>query len=82
PVKLKEAYGDHVAFWGGLDTQHILSLARPEEVSEHVKKLLRALAPRGGYVFAAVHNIQPNTPPENILTAFKAAHEFGKYPIG
>jgi uroporphyrinogen decarboxylase len=29
----------------------------------------------GGYVMAAVHNVQPDVPPENILAMFEAGRE-------
>jgi hypothetical protein len=32
-------------------------------------------------VFAAIHNILGDVPPENILAAVDAAYEFGSYPI-
>ena len=36
------------------------------------------LAPGGGFVFAAVHNIQAFVPPENIVAAFDTALQYGK----
>jgi uroporphyrinogen decarboxylase len=33
----------------------------------------------GGFVLAAVHNIRPEVPPENIVAMIEAAHEFGRY---
>jgi uroporphyrinogen decarboxylase len=42
---------------------------------------IRQLAPGGGYVFAAIHNIQPQVPPENIVALFETARRFGMYPI-
>ena len=33
----------------------------------------------GGFIFAPVHNIQPNVPPENIVTMFQTALEHGCY---
>jgi len=43
--------------------------------------LIKIFAPKGGFIYASVHNIQPNTPPENIATIYKTAYEYGKYPI-
>ena len=43
--------------------------------------LIRTLGPGGGFLFAASHNIQFDTPPENIVAMFDAAHEYGKYPL-
>ncbi|MDK6029354.1 uroporphyrinogen decarboxylase family protein [Ignisphaera sp. 4213-co] len=82
PEKLKRDYGEQVTFWGGgADTQHVLPFAKPDEVVEHVKKLIKIFAPGGGFVFASVHNIQPPTPPENIVAMFETAYKYGKYPI-
>ena len=35
--------------------------------------------PGGGFVVAPIHNIQDNTPPENIMAMYKAVHENGIY---
>jgi len=82
PEKLKKEFGEQITFWGGgIDTQHVLPFARPEEVVDHVKKLIKIFAPGGGFVYASVHNIQPGVPPQNIVAMFKTAYEYGKYPI-
>ena len=79
--RLKERFGDRISFWGAIDTQDILPHGTPEDVEKEVKKRIRDLAPGGGYVLAAVHNIQRDVPPENIMAMFKAAKEYGEYPI-
>jgi uroporphyrinogen decarboxylase len=78
--RLKEEYGQDMVFWGGgVDTQHVLPFGRPEEVADEVKRRIDDLAPGGGFVFAAVHNIQALVPPENIVTMFDTALGYGKY---
>lgn len=78
--RLKEKYGKDIVFWGGgVDTQHVLPFGTPEEVADEVKCRIDDLAPGGGFVFAAVHNIQAYVPPENIVTAFETALEYGRY---
>jgi uroporphyrinogen decarboxylase len=57
----------------------VLPFGKPEEVADEVKRCIDDLAPGGGFVFAAVHNIQAFVPPENIVTAFETALEYGKY---
>ena len=82
PEKLKKTYGDQITFWGGgADNQHILPFVKPEELNEHVKNLIRIFAPRGGFIFANIHNIQPGIPPENIVAMFKTVYGYGRYPI-
>jgi uroporphyrinogen decarboxylase len=74
PAHLKKAYGDRFTFWGGgCDTGHVLPCGTPEEVREHVRKLISIWAPGGGFVFQQVHNILADVPPENIIAMFKAA---------
>jgi len=80
PARLKAEFGDRLVFWGGgIDAQHVLPRASPQEVREHVRRNLEAFKPGGGYVFNNVHNIQGDVPPENVLAMFDAAYEFGKY---
>jgi uroporphyrinogen decarboxylase len=80
PGDLKRRYGDKLTFWGGaIDTQHVLSVASPDEVRQHVRRNLDAFKPGGGYVFNNVHNIQAGVPAENIVALFDAAHEYGFY---
>jgi uroporphyrinogen-III decarboxylase len=83
PASLKKRYGDRITFWGGgADTQSTLPFGTPDQVREEVEARLRIFAPGGGFVFNPVHNIQTNTPPENIVAAYETALESGAYPIG
>jgi len=77
--RLKEEFGDRMAFWGAIDTHRVLPFGTPEEVRAEVKRRIEDLAPGGGYILNSVHNLQPEVPPENILAMFEAAKEFGKY---
>ncbi|MCX8189407.1 MAG: hypothetical protein N3F64_06815 [Nitrososphaeria archaeon] len=70
---LKERFGEKLVFWGGIDTQRVLPFGKPENVIEEVKRRVFDLARGGGYILASVHNIQPLTPPENIITMFDYA---------
>jgi len=80
-AKLKEKYGDRLSFWGAIDTQRVLPHGSVAEVAEEVKRRIDDLGRGGGYILAAVHNIQPDVPPENILTMFHTARSYGKYPL-
>ena len=77
PERLKRDFGQDITFWGGgCDTRHILNRATPDEVKDHVRRNIDALAPGGGFVFNTVHNIMPDVPPENIVAMFEAVDEF------
>ena len=78
PFLLKKDFGNDIVFWGGgVDTQKILPTGTVEEVKEDVKKNIDALAPGGGYIFATVHNIQSEVPPQNIITMCESIKRFG-----
>lgn len=76
---LKREFGRDITFWGAIDTQAVLPRGTPADVRAEVKRRIHDLAPGGGYVLSAVHNIQPDVPPENIVAMFEAALEYGKY---
>jgi uroporphyrinogen decarboxylase len=80
PKELEQEFGRELVFWGGgVDTQGVLGTGTPEEVKEDVKRNIEALAPGGGFVFAAVHDIQANVPPENIMAMWEAWKAYGVY---
>ncbi len=77
--ELKGAFGDRLVFHGGIDIQRILPFGSTLEVELHVKEVIHALAPAGGYILSPTHIVQADTPPENIITMTQAAHTFGVY---
>lgn len=80
PFELKREFGQDLTFWGGaVDPQQIYGAGSPQEVRDHVKRNIEALAPGGGYIFASIHNTQPNVPPENVMAMWEALQEFGVY---
>jgi uroporphyrinogen decarboxylase len=80
PVQLKKDFGGEIVFWGGgVDTQKVLPSGTVREVADDVKRNIDALAPGGGFVFSAVHNIQAEVPPQNIVAMINTLTAFGKY---
>ena len=77
PENLKKRFGDRIAFWGGIDTQNVLPSGAPDDIRKEVRRMIRILGKDGGYVLGAVHNIQNDVPPENIVAMFDEAYELG-----
>ncbi len=81
PSELKRRYGKKLTFWGAIDSQRLLPYGSPGEIGQAVFRTIQTLAPGGGYVLAAVHNIQPGVPPENVIAMFDTARRAGTYPF-
>lgn len=81
PWRLKKEFGKDITFLGGFDVQDLLPLGTVNEIREGVKRLISEYADGGGFVFGASQIVQCNTPPENVAAMFKAAYEFGRYPV-
>ena len=73
PARLVDTFGDRIVFWGGgVDTQQTLPFGTPDEVRRQVTERIRVFGRKNGYVFNPIHNIQCNTPTENLLAMFEA----------
>ena len=77
---LKKDFGKDLVFWGGgVNTQSTLKNGSPDQIKEEVKKIMDIMAPGGGFVFATVHNIQEDVPPENFWALWDTLMEYRKY---
>ena len=79
-AELKKRFGHKLAFVGGIDTQSVLPFGSPVQVASEVRRGIRDLGPQGGYALAAVHSIQADVPPENILAMCDEVAVSGNYP--
>jgi uroporphyrinogen decarboxylase len=74
PARLKEEFGAHLSFMGGVDTQHLLPYASASEVFRETRRLIDLMtSDGGGYILAASHTVPPETPRENIFALYAAA---------
>jgi uroporphyrinogen decarboxylase len=76
PRELKKRYGGRLAFWGAIDSQRVLPFGSVEDVRKEVERRIEELGEGGGYVLGAVHNIQPDVPPENIVAMYRHARAY------
>lgn len=75
PQWLKDTYGDQLSFFGGICVQELLPKGTPAEVKAEVRRRIDILAKGGGYLLAPAHNVQADTPLENIFAMFEAVRE-------
>ena len=80
-ARLKREFGDRLSFCGGIDTQRVMPRGTPDDVRREVRRRIGDLAPGGGYVAAAVHCLQPDVPPENIVAMCEEVTVAGRYPL-
>jgi uroporphyrinogen decarboxylase len=73
PERLKSRFGNEITFWGGgCDIRNVLNRSDPSGVAHHVRQMVRAFSPGGGFVFTTVHNILPDVSPQNVLAMYGA----------
>lgn len=80
PGEIKAAFGDDLSFLGAIDIKQALP-GSSEDVIAEVKRRIKQLAPGGGYIIAPTNHVQLDVSPENVIALYKAAHEYGRYPI-
>jgi uroporphyrinogen decarboxylase len=80
-ARAKQLWGDRLCLHGNVDAIWVIQRGTPEQVREAVRENIRIVAPGGGYILGNSDCFMPGTPPENIEAYFRAAREFGRYPI-
>ena len=79
PAELKDSFGEQVCFHGGIDNQEVMPFGTPEDVRAEVVDKVETLGRDGtGYILAPCHNLQINTPVENILALYEMAGALGR----
>ena len=79
PAYLTEHFGGRLNFRGCISTAGPLAYGTAQEVRETCRETLDIMMKHGGYHFAPTHEIQDNTPAENVIAMYQAAHDFGRY---
>jgi uroporphyrinogen decarboxylase len=77
---LKESFGDRMSFHGAIDVQQMLPNASTDELELEIARRIYDLGRDGGYILAPCHNIGHDIPPENVVTLFEKAREYGRDP--
>jgi uroporphyrinogen decarboxylase len=77
---LKESFGDRLGFHGAIDVQQMLPNATIKELEQEIARRIHDLGRNGGYILAPCHNIGHDIPPQNVVTLFEKAREYGRDP--
>ncbi|NLE75467.1 MAG: hypothetical protein GX605_01785 [Chloroflexi bacterium] len=78
--ELKEQFGDRLCFNGCISVQQVLPHTTPDGVRAEVRRVIEIMAPGGGFILGPTHNIQSDTPLENVLAMYETAQTVGVYP--
>lgn len=76
PFKLKNLYGDKLAFHGGINAQLWDDI---ELVKAEMERIIPVMKEGGGYMFASDHSIPNSVSFENMKQIAELAHKLGKY---
>ena len=79
PEYLVEHFGGRLNFRGCISTTGPLAYGTPEQVEAHCQRTLEIMKPTRGYHFAPTHQIQDNTPVENVIAMYNSAYKYGQY---
>lgn len=74
---LYHQYADKLLFFGAIDVQGVLPNGSPEDVENEVIRCLKATNGGRKYIIAPAHNMQPDTPVENVYAFFDAVKKHG-----
>ena len=76
PAYLAERFGGRLNFRGCISTAGPLAYGSPEEVRAVCAETLDIMSRCRGYHFAPTHEIQDNTPTENVIAMYQTVHSF------
>ena len=79
PRYLVDHFGGQLNFRGCISTAGPLAFGTAEDTVNVCCETLDIMMSTHGYHFAPTHAIQDNTPVENVLAMYQAAHTYGKY---
>lgn len=76
-AKLKQAYGDKITLWGGVQVETLMS-GTPADVKREVEDSFRYLAPGGRFIFSTSHSVAVGSRYENFMAMLDTYHRLAK----
>jgi len=77
--QLIDEFGKDLGFFGGVAENEVLSFSNPDEIRDLVEQNVSVLKKNNAFIFAPIHNISQEVPPENIIALYEAGKEFSRY---
>jgi uroporphyrinogen decarboxylase len=77
PNELATEFGRNICLHGTINTQSTLPYGTPSDVRKEVRDRIESFGNRGGLIVAPCHNVQPDTPIENVLALYREAGSLG-----
>jgi uroporphyrinogen decarboxylase len=77
--KLVSEFGKDLGFFGGVVENEVLSYSNPQEIRDLVRNNVTILKNDFGFIFAPIHNISQEVPPENIIALYEAGQQYCRY---
>jgi uroporphyrinogen decarboxylase len=72
PYELKAEFAGRIVLHGAVDVQGWLQRATAGEIRAEINHLMDEVGRGGGFILAPCHQIQPDTPLENVLALYEA----------
>jgi len=79
PEYLKRRFGGRLAFHGCISTAGPVARGSVRDTVAECRRTLEIMMPGGGYCFAPTHQLQDNSPTENVVAMYETARTFGVY---
>ena len=73
PERLKRDFGEHIVFYGAINTQQTLPFGSEEDVRREVRERVRVLGSDGGYMVGTDHSVNKDVLPENVVALYDEA---------
>ncbi len=79
PAYLKRTFGGRLAFHGCISTAGPVATGSVQDTIAYCRNTLDIMMPGGGYCFAPTHQLQDNSPTENVVAMYETARRDGVY---
>lgn len=79
PRTLVDKFSGRLSFHGCISTAGPLAYGTAQQVEETVRETIEIMKPTFSYMCAPSHQIQDNTPLENVLAMYQTALKYGRY---